>query len=157
MCLICISLIMNVLRQRISLSKHIHMNCKSFPIPNLINDFKDISKKQMETDFIFEGQEIFRHCTLLVSFYFSNMQFEFRLTDVIWKMYANTLLSKAVILLWGLPSFMLVYTYTDLKIPFKIKSHHQLCPKNLKFLCLCVISDKQAESCCKDPLPELLG
>ena len=157
MCLICISLIMNVLRQRISLSKHIHMNCKSFPIPNLINDFKDISKKQMETDFIFKGQEIFRHCTLLVSFYFSNMQFEFRLTDVIWKMYANTLLSKAVILLWGLPSFMLVYTYTDLKIPYKIKSHHQLCPKNLKFLCLCVISDKQAESCCKDPLPELLG
>ena len=86
------------------------MNCKSFPIPNFINDFKEISKKQMETDFIFEGQEIFRHCTLLVSFYFTNMQFEFRLTDVIWKMCTNTLLSKAVILLWGLCSFMLVYT-----------------------------------------------
>ena len=72
-------------------------------------------------------------------------------------MYANTLLSKAVILLWGLLSFMLVYTYTDLKIPYKIKSRHQLCLQNLKFLCLCMISDKQAESCCKDLLPELLG
>ena len=92
----------------------------------------------METDFIFEGQEIFRHCTLLVSFYFTNMQFEFRLTDVIWKMCANTLLSKAVILLWGLCSFMLLYAYTDLKIPYKIKFRHQLCPQKSKislFIC----------------------
>ena len=88
------------------------MNCKSFPILNLFNDFEDTSKKQTETEFIFGGQEIFRHCTLIVSFWCTNVHFEFRLTDVFWKMCANTLFSKAMSLLWGLPCFMLFYTYT---------------------------------------------
>lgn len=115
------------------------MNRKSFPTSSLINDFKDKSRRQTQTEFIFGEQETFRHCILIVFFSCTRVHFEFGLTDIFWTKYVNTLFLEAVISVLGPP--VLRSVTNQIKNTYGINSNYQLCTINPQILCLFVISD----------------